>query len=93
MDYWLLKQRIGMVGIVGVYWLTAAAAPAVIVGRLRRPDEMAGVIIGLIAAYCAYTGYRAWRRGWQARFVLRVAIPAVLFALGWAAVGVARWVS
>lgn len=43
--------------------------------------------------YFSYTGFRAWRRGWRARFIMRIVVPAALLMSACTIVGVAKWVS
>ena len=82
-----------MTGVVSTYWLIAAATPVMIVGAFRAPDIGPATLFAAIAAYCTYTGIRAWRRGWRSRFILRIVVPAALFVLSWAVVGVAIWIA
>lgn len=84
------EVKIGMFMVVAVYWMIVAAIPAVIFGHVRPPLqdvwEMA-LVFGAIVGYCAYTGYRAWKRGWRSRFILRVVVPGALFVVSCACFG------
>jgi hypothetical protein len=91
MDASLLQQRVGMVGIVGIQWFAVAAVPFAVVRQLPPIDGWAMTLAAAIVAYCFYTGYRAWNRGWKTRFVLRLVIPVCLFVLSCVAVGLGFW--
>ena len=75
---------------VMVQWVVVATLPAFLVGYFGLPTGWDAVLFGSIAAYCFWTGYRAWKRGWKARFVLRLAIPICLFAISTCVVGVTK---
>lgn len=79
-----------MVVAVMVQWFVAAGTPAFAAGYLELPKDWTPLLFVGIAAYCFWTGYRAWKRGWKARFVLRLAIPICLFAISACIVGVAK---
>ena len=89
---WLLfRQRIVMVGLVAAYWISVAAAPAIVAGYIARPT--AGLTSALLAVslYCAYTGYRAWKKGWKARFILRAVVPAAILVVTSVAAAIGSW--
>ena len=90
MDLWLLQQKIAMIGVVAVQWFVAAGLPVFVVGYLKAPTGWETGFFVAVAAYCFWTGYRAWRRGWKARFVLRLAIPICLFAISICVVGLTK---
>ena len=79
-----------MVGVVATQWFAVAATPFLVLGTLGHFSQLDGWALTLVAAivgYCFYTGYRAWRRGWKARFILRLVVPTSLFVLSWITVG------
>jgi hypothetical protein len=79
-----------MIGAVSVQWFVAAGLPAFVVGYFRPPTGWEAALFVAIAAYCFWTGYRAWRRKWKARFVLRLVIPSGLFVLSTCVVGLTQ---
>jgi hypothetical protein len=76
-----------MICVVAVQWLVAAALPAFVVGYLRSPSRWEAAFFCLATAYCFWTGYRAWKRGWKARTLLRLAIPIGIFVISTCIVG------
>jgi hypothetical protein len=90
-DSSLLKQKIAMVSVVSVQWLVAAALPALVVGYLTMPPAFESAFFLALAVYCFWTGYRAWKRGWKTRFILRLAIPIGLFAISTCMVSLAKF--
>jgi hypothetical protein len=88
------RQQIAMVGVVAMQWCVVATAPFLALGKLGTFSRFEGWALTLMAAvvgYCFYTGYRAWRRGWKARFVLRLVVPASLFVLSCIAAALGWW--
>jgi hypothetical protein len=80
MDPLRLELKIGMFFIVTLHWTIAVAVPAFIFGYVPAPKEWAvAVLFTAIVGYCSYTGYRAWKRRWRSRFILRAVIPGLLF--------------
>ena len=92
MDPWLLQQKVTMVGVVTAQWIFVSAFPAYVGGYLPTPPGWESLIFVAMAAYCFWTGYRAWKRGWRARFVLRLAVPIGLFAISTCVVGLTKFV-
>jgi len=76
-----------MIGVVTVQWFVAAGLPAFVVGYLQPPSDWAVILLGAATGYCFWTGYRAWKRGWKARAVLRLAIPTGIFVASTCVVG------
>lgn len=70
-----------MIVVVMAQWFVSASAPAIVAGFLEVPRRWETVLLIACTAYCYWTGWRAMRRGWTARFVLRLAIPAGLFVM------------
>jgi hypothetical protein len=91
MDPSLLQQRTGMVGIVAIQWFAVAVVPFGVVLQIPPVDGWAIAMVATVVGYCFYTGYRAWNRGWKARFVLRLVIPACLFILSCIVVALGSW--
>jgi hypothetical protein len=95
MDAGLLRQHIAMIAVVSTQWFAVAAAPFAAVGAFGRISEFDGWAVALVTAmvaYCFYTGYRAWKRGWQSRFTLRLVVPAVLLVLSCIVAGIGLWI-
>jgi hypothetical protein len=93
MDQALLQQRIFMVVIVSLQWLAVAAVPFNVLGILSPFTGSDGWSLAFVAAvvvYCFYTGYRAWKRGWKSRFILRIVVPTSLFVLSCLSAGIIR---
>jgi hypothetical protein len=66
--------------ILFLYWTFVFSMPLLIADQKFRssaPLEFWGVLCVAIG-YFSYTGIRAWRRRWKARFVLRIVVPAAL---------------
>jgi hypothetical protein len=91
MDQWEIRKKIIGVTVVTTTWLVAAMTPLILLSVLPLPDGAALVVPVLFVAYCYYTGYRAWRRNWRSRFVLRVVVPSALFSVVFVAAGVLAW--
>jgi Mn2+/Fe2+ NRAMP family transporter len=92
MDYWLLRQKIAMIGVVAAQWFLALAAPAMLLGYLESPRGWTAALLLAMTGYCFFTGYRAWKRGWKSRFVLRLIVPGCLLVLSCVGFGIAKWV-
>jgi hypothetical protein len=88
-----LKIKTGMVAIVASQWIFLAAIPMVVVGHLPPPDRSSLVFAAVITTYCFFTGYRAWRRQWKSRFILRAVVPIAIFILSCIGVGIASLIS
>jgi hypothetical protein len=80
-----------MCGVVSVQWAVAVAAPAAVFGYVQTPDRLTLMVLAFVVGYCLYTGWRAWKRGWKARFVLRLVFPISLFALSCAVFWLRPW--
>ena len=85
------KLSVAVAVSIAVYWGLAFLIPFLITDRSIRPDAWAVGLIALFLGYLAYTGYRAWRQGWKARFVLRIVVPLALFVASWMVIGLASW--
>ena len=66
--------------ILFLYWAFVFSMPLLISSQEFRSTDALGFGGVLCAAigYFSYTGIRAWRRRWKARFVLRIVVPAAL---------------
>ena len=76
-----MRQKTAMIVVVMAQWFVSASVPAFVAGFLEAPRGWAAVMPIACTAYCFWTGWRAMRREWKARFVLRLAIPAGLFVI------------
>lgn len=93
-DWARAQQKIAMCGVVAMHWMFAAAIPACLFGNAQPPtqDEWAMIlIVVIVTGYCTYTGFRAWKRGWRSRFILRLVVPGTLFVLSFAWFGFLAW--
>lgn len=72
-------QQARIIVLVGMYWTLAILAPFMLFGLVYRPEPSVTFLFLIIAAYFIYTGYRAWKLRWKARFVLRIVVPVALF--------------
>lgn len=75
------QWKFASAAILFQYWVFVFAMPFLILSQDTRsgaPLWFWGVLCVAIG-YFSYTGYKAWRRRWKARFVLRIVIPAALF--------------
>lgn len=89
-----VQGKMGMFMVVAMYWIIVALIPAVILGYIRSPLQdvwQVALMCAAIVGYCAYTGYRAWKRGWRSRFILRVVVPGALFVISFACFGLLPW--
>ena len=89
-----LETKIAMFGVVAIHWMLAVAIPAFIFGNIQPPPQDDWDVVLLFAAivgYCTYTGYRAWKRGWRSRFILRAVVPGALFVLSFACFSFLAW--
>lgn len=93
MDAIDLKIKTGMVAIVATQWFVVAAIPMVIAGYIPPPDGWGLVLAAVITTYCFFTGYRAWKRKWQSRFILRAVVPSAILILSCVAVGITSMIS
>jgi hypothetical protein len=93
-DPFRLEAKVAMFGVVAVHWMLAVAIPAFIFGHIQLPpqEDWAAVLwFAAIVGYCIYSGYRAWKREWRSRFILRAVVPAVLFVLSFACFAFLAW--
>jgi hypothetical protein len=76
-----------------MYWVFVFSMPFMISDREIRSDAPLWYWGGLsvAVAYFSYTGFRARRRGWKARFILRIVVPAVLLLSASTLVGLLAW--
>jgi len=88
MDATDLKIKSGMVLVVAAQWFVVGAIPPVVAGYVPPPDRWGIVFAVAIAMYCFFTGYRAWKRQWKSRFMLRAVVPIAIFVLSCVAVGI-----
>jgi hypothetical protein len=94
MDPLRLELKIIMFFVVAMHWVLVIAVPALIFGYAPLPSDWVQVFLFLaIVGYCSYTGYRAWKRGWRSRFILRAVVPTVLFLLSSAWFAFSAWKS
>jgi hypothetical protein len=86
---WALHSAIA----IFVYWVLVFSVPFFVSDRQTRSDTPLWFWCGLCAVigYFSYTGIRAWKRGWKARFILRIIVPAALLGIGCIAVGLMSW--
>ncbi len=78
-----------MASLVAVGWLFAAWLPLVVVGFLSPLPFNFLAFLFFLYAYLGYSGFRALRKGWKSRFILRVVVPAGLLLASSA--GTALW--
>jgi hypothetical protein len=69
--------------ILLLYWALVFSMPLLIASPEFRSSDTVGFWAGFCVAigYFTFTGIRAWRRRWQARFVLRIVVPAALLVI------------
>jgi len=73
--------------ILVMYWFMVGMLPFVILaGGLREPGIW--VLYGASLGYFTFTGVRAYRRKWKARFILRIVVPGALLCASLIAIGV-----
>ena len=82
---WALHSAIA----IFVYWVLVFYVPFFVSDRQTRSDTPLWFWCGLSAAigYFSYTGIKAWKQGWKARFILRIVVPASLLGIASIAVG------
>lgn len=74
------RYLIGVGAYVFLYWATALALPFMIVAPDHTRLGVSGwCVVVAVIGYGAYTGLRAFARGWKARFILRIVVPTALF--------------
>ena len=79
--------------ILFAYWVVVFATPFFVIDpdiRAEAPVEFWCAIAAAIG-YFSYTGVRAWRRGWKARFILRIVVPAALLMTACLFIGAIAW--
>lgn len=80
----LAQKQLALVSamVIFVYWFVVFMTPLLIIDPRIRSEAPLGLWCAIAAAigYFSYTGVRAWRRGWKARFILRIVVPASLLA-------------
>ena len=91
MDHWQYREKIAMIGVVAVQWLVVVSAPAMLLGCGAGLDPWTATLFAAMTGYCFFTGYRAWRRRWRSRFILRLVIPTGLLIVSSVGFGFARW--
>jgi hypothetical protein len=78
----LLKKNLSFHSavVLGVYWLVVFAVPFMIADARIKLGGLGWCLIAVLVGYFGYTGMRALKPGSKTRFVLRIVIPAALFA-------------
>ncbi|MET0499068.1 MAG: hypothetical protein ABW106_12465 [Steroidobacteraceae bacterium] len=89
----LLNKSLSVHGaaIICVYWIMAFAIPFMIVDPEVRPGPWGWCLFAALIGYGGYSGFRAYRRGWKARFILRIVIPAALFVTASVIIAAFKW--
>lgn len=88
------RGAIASAAILFLYWLSVFFLPFWIGDSHLRSTAPVWFWLVICAAigYFTWTGVRAWRRGWKARFIMRIVIPAALLIIACTSFGVTRWV-
>lgn len=86
---WILAAAL----LLFMYWVSVFFMPFAISDPKIRPNAPLWFWCGLgvAIAYFSYTGVRAWRRGWKARFILRIVVPAALLVSATIVIGLLAW--
>lgn len=79
--------------IIFMYWVFVFSMPFMISDREVRSETPLWYwcALAVAVAYFSYTGFRAWRRGWKARFILRIVVPAMLLLSVSTLAGLLAW--
>ena len=82
---WILFSAVA----IFLYWVLVFSVPFFVSDSRIRSDTPLSFWCGVcvVIGYFIYTGIRAWKRGWKARFVLRIVVPAALLGIACAMVG------
>ena len=79
------------------YWGFVFMLPFMALAQIMSTESRTGIPLplccGLIVSigYFSFTGVRAWRRNWRARFVLRIVVPACLLVSACVLIGAFVW--
>jgi hypothetical protein len=79
--------------ILFLYWAFVFSMPLLIASQEFRSSDALGfwAVLCVAIGYFSFTGIRAWRRRWKARFVLRIVVPAALLVISSTLVGLFGW--
>jgi hypothetical protein len=93
--FYYTRERGAMAALLVCIWTFAFMLPLIVWGPGIAPPATVWVVAGTLAAYFAYSGIRALKKGWKSRFILRVVVPICLFVassvLWWT--GLWSWIS
>jgi hypothetical protein len=80
----LIQKQLALAsaGVIFMYWVLVFSTPFLITSQQARSSASLWFwcVVGTTIGYFTYTGFRARRRGWKARFILRIVVPAALLA-------------
>ena len=84
------KQAFTYALILFAYWFVVFLIPCFIAREILEGHTpfLFWCVLSAMVGYFSYTGIRARRRGWRARFIQRIVIPASLLVAGGIFVGV-----
>lgn len=87
------QLAVASAAILFVYWVMVFSLPFLIHSRESRSSAPLSFwcVICLAIVYFSYTGIRAWRRRWKARFVLRIVVPTALLVTSTMLVVLSGW--
>ena len=83
--------------ILAVYWGFVFMLPFVILEQIASEEPASDLppetwfVASAIVGYFSYTGVRAWRRKWRARFILRIVVPTALLFSSCVLIGAFAW--
>jgi hypothetical protein len=83
------RTKLGLALLLFELWMFLALLPLFFAGVLDMPPKWLWWYLAALLAYFSYTGVRAWNRGWKSRFVLRIVVPVLIFALS--CIGTCTW--
>jgi hypothetical protein len=89
------RLKLTVAAFLGFTWFVAIMVPNFLGGSGEMPPAGVWCVFAGLFTYFFYTGFRAWRRGWRSRFILRVVVPISLLVvssiLEWAGVWQRLW--
>jgi hypothetical protein len=83
--------------ILVLYWGFVFMLPFMILAQIMSKEPTSGIplpvwcVLSASIGYFSYTGVRAWRRKWKARFILRIVVPAALLFSACVLIGTFAW--